>query len=218
MHAAPWQQGAGRRDGFGLNDRSISFPKGAMVSYSHMFYGVDLNRLRSLFGSRDMALYEEIAGASDSLEDEEQDALKRIIMGNCRREPNTEHHYGYALKAICEHIGESIGAGDVAAVRDHPYKSKLVGSGPPVDIPYNPADFPEIGYLDRIDLKSEYKLATESKPKAKKTLVGFVLRKLSGGIVGREPDASEIAEDMAAYAETLKACIDRNCELVSFRH
>lgn len=187
------------------------------MSYSHMFYAVDLNRLRSIPGSKDLSLFEQIKANSDSLDDDELDALRRIIMGECQNEPHTEFLYGYALKAICEHIGDMIG-GEVAAVRDHPYKSHLVANGPPVDIPYTKSDFPEIGYLAHADLAREYQLATETKPKAKRTLFGFILRKLSGGVIGREMSAEDVAEDMEAYAQTLQECMDKNSSLVSFRH
>lgn len=182
-----------------------------------MFYAVDLNRIRSVFGSKDLTLFEHIKEQCDSLEDDELDALRRIIMGECQNEPNTEHLYGYALKAICDHIGEMVG-GDVAAVRDHPYKSKLVANGPPIEIPYTRSDFPEIGYLEYDGLAQEYRLATETKPKAKRTLAGFILRKISGGMIGREPNAEDIAEDMESYAQTLKECMDKKSSLVSFRH
>ncbi len=187
------------------------------MSYCHMFYGVDLERLRKIPASEDLSLYEQIAESTDSLDDEELDALKRIIMGDCETEPDTEYLYGYALKAICEQIGEMVGE-DVAAIRDHPYNSKLVANGTPIDIPYTASDFPEIGYLEHSDLASEYSLATETKPKAKRTLLGFIFRKLSGGVVGREMDAEDVAEDMEAYAATLKECMDKNLSLVSFRH
>ena len=183
-----------------------------------MFYGVDLNRLRSIPGSKDLSLYEQIVAKNDSLGTDEQDALKRIIMGDCQKEPNTEYLYGYALKAICEQIGEAVGADEVAAVRDHPYRSKLLASGPPINIPYTGHDFPEIGYLEHDNLGSEYRLATETKPKAKRTLLGFILRKISGGVIGREMDAEDVAQDMAAYAMALKECMDKKCSLVSFRH
>ena len=183
-----------------------------------MFYAVDLNRLRSIPGSNDTALLESIlANEENSLDDDEQDALKRIITGDIKEEANTEYLYGYALKAICEHIGEMVG-GEVAAVRDHPYKSKLVANGSPIQIPISRSDFPEIGYLDRSELEAEHRLATTTKPKAKRTLIGFVLRKATGGVVGRELDAEDIAEDMEEYAETLQECIDKDLSVISFRH
>lgn len=187
------------------------------MGYSHMFYGVDLDRLRAVPGSEDRTLYQKIAKDEDSLEEDERDALKRIIKGNCQHKEGTKHLYGYALKAICEEIGEMVGE-DVYAIRDHPYKSQLIANGPPIDIPYDGTDFPEIGYLDQSELAAEYRLATETKPKAKRTLVGFLLRRLSGGAIGREMDAEDVAEDMEAYAATLKECMDKNVSLVSFRH
>ncbi|MBD3674464.1 MAG: hypothetical protein HUJ26_13160 [Planctomycetaceae bacterium] len=188
-----------------------------MMGYSHMFYGVDLEQLREIPGSDDRTLYQKISGGEDSLETDERDALKRIIKGNCQHEEGTKHLYGYALKAICEEIGEMVGE-DVYAVRDHPYKSKLIANGAPIDIPYDGSDFPEIGYLEQSELEAEYQLATETKPRAKKTFVGFLLRRLSGGAIGREMDAEDVAEDMEAYAATLKECMDKKLSLVSFRH
>ena len=135
------------------------------MSYCHMFYAVDLKKLRSIAGSKDPDLVEQIAGKADELDEEESDALTRIIMGDCEKDEDTEYLYGYALKAICEQIGEPVG-GDVAAVRDHPYKSKLIANGPPIDIPYSGTDFPEIGYLSHAELAQEYDLATKTKPKA----------------------------------------------------
>ena len=37
-------------------------------------------------------------------------------------------------------------------------------------------------------------------------------------MIGREMNQEEVAEDMHEYAETLKACMEKNCALVSFRH
>jgi hypothetical protein len=188
------------------------------MGYSHMFYAVDLPRLRSTFGSKDLELFEAVAKSSESLTEEETEALREIIRGECRNEPGTEHLYGYALKAICGYLGEMLLVGDVAAVRDHPYRSKLVANGSPVAIPYTDGDFPEIGYLSSDDLAEEHRLATETEAEAKRSLGGFLLRKMTGGIAGREPNAEEVAEDMQEYAETLKECMNRKAALVSFRH
>lgn len=182
-----------------------------------MFYGLDLQRLRAIPKSNDINLYDEIAGSADSLDEDELDALKRVITGECKAEPHTEHLYGYALKAICEHIGEMVGE-EVAAVHDHPYKSKLVANGPPIDIPYTRSDFPEIGFLDISDIPAEHRLATTTEPRAKRSLLAWLLRRMTGGMVGREMSNEDVAEDMEAYAETLQECMDKNCSLVSFRH
>jgi|GEM_PF-4530092 len=182
-----------------------------------MFYGVDLDRLRSIPGSKDLKIFDAVnAHKSNRLDDEHQDALKRIINGDVKTEPKP-YVYGYTLKAICECIGELIGC-DVPAIRDHPYKSKLVANGPPIEIPVDKTNFPEIGYLAKSDLEGELRLVTTTKPKAKRTLVGLVLRKATGGAFGHEPDAEEIAEEMAEYAETLQKCIDKGLSVVSFRH
>ncbi len=182
-----------------------------------MFYAVDLDQLRQVAGSNDRELYDQIVAAADSLDKPERKALKQIIQGKCRHTPGDEYLYGYALKAICEHIGEMVGV-DVGAVRDHPYKSQLIANGSPIDIPINTQDFPEIGYLAVDQLPREYYFATKTKPKGKWTLLGFLLRKLTSDMIGHEPSAEDIAEDMQAYAEALQECMDKNRSLVSFRH
>jgi hypothetical protein len=118
---------------------------------------------------------------------------------------------------LCEHLGEMIG-GDVAAVRDHPYKSKLVASGPPIPIPYDQGDFPEIGFLALADIPAEIQRIDAAPRRAKKSIVMWGLRLVSGGMVGREMNDEEVGEDMAAYREVLQQALDRGLSIVSFRH
>lgn len=125
--------------------------------------------------------------------------------------------YGYVLKIICEHIGRPIGQ-DVAAVRDHPYKSQLETSGPPIPIPYTRADFPEIGYLSLADIPAEIQRIDAAPRKAKKSLLLTLLSLVSGGVVGRQMSDAETAEDMDAYRATLQEAVEKKVSVVSFRH
>lgn len=200
------------------------------MSYQHMFYGLDLDRLRSIYGSKDEAFVAEIlkaraedfSGEDEDSEDEDgdfptyQDALREIVAGSIRKRPGAEHVYGYVLKIICEHLGQWVGE-NVACVSDHPYRSQLVANGPPVHIPYNPADFPEIGHLPLSEIPGELRRLDAAPARAKRSLKMAILSKLLPGIF-RPMSDDDLAEDMAAYRATLEEARDKGLALVSFRH
>lgn len=197
-----------------------------------MFYGLDLDRLKGVYGSGDegfvdevlMAQGEELADKDELFDDmfEEgegltsETALREIVFGKPTHE-NAPAVYGYVLKIICEHLGQPIGD-DVACVRDHPYCSQLYASGPPIPIPYDPADFPEIGFLSLADIPAEIKRIDAAPRKAKKSLVLSLFSLLSGGVVGRQMSDEDVAEDMEAYRATLQEALDKKLSIVSFRH
>jgi hypothetical protein len=202
------------------------------MSYSHMFYGLDLHKLQSLHGSNDETFAAELLKAraddfqgndeffADMFDEGEmltsEAALREILAGQAKRQ-DAAAMYGYVLKFICEHLGESIGE-DVAAVRDHPYQSQLVRSGPPIPIAYDQADFPEIGFLALADIPAEIKRIDTAPRKAKKSLLLSLFSAFSGGMVGRQMSDEDVAEDMAAYRATLQEAVDKKLSIVSFRH
>jgi hypothetical protein len=210
----------------------VSISNEATMSYQHMFYGVDLGRLKKLYGSGDKAFAEELLKAqAESLADNDgffedgisggnypnsETAVREIIAGKPKQN-DAAAMYGYVLKIICEHIGQPIGE-DVAAIRDHPYKSQLVASGPPIPIPYDLADFPEIGYLSLADIPAEMKRIDSAPKKAKKSLLLTLLSAISGGVIGRQMDDDDVVEDMNAYRATLQEALDKKVSIVSFRH
>src|SRR5438067_1648657 len=122
------------------------------MSYCHMFYGLNLEKLRSLYGSKDNGFASEVLAAraqdikdnDEFFEEEIEDgnfpdskkALREIIAGVITPSQGAEGMFGYVLKILCEHIGERIGK-DVACVEDHRFASQLVASGPPIPIPYD---------------------------------------------------------------------------------
>lgn len=199
------------------------------MGYSHMIYGIDLERLRGLFGSNDEAFIAEILKSqAEEFEDNDaffedyddcpnsETALREIIAGKIEHK-DSEAIYGYILKIICEHIGEFIGA-DIYAVSDHPYKSLLVHSGPPIPIPIDECDFPEIGYIAHADIPKEIAMIEAAPRKAKKRLSNWILRKLTKGMVGREMDDDEMGEEMDHYKGILKDAKKKGLSVVSFRH
>ena len=208
------------------------------MGYSHMFYGLDLDRLQSVFGSGDEAFVDEVLKAcaeefSDNdeffEEDEEEGAsfnseaaLREIVAGSLGEHEGAEAVYGYVLKILCEHLGEPIGD-DVAAIRDHRYDSQLVAAGPPIPIPNDECDFPEIGFLSLADIPAEIARIDKAPNRAKRrplriVLLVFIIKRLTGFEIGRQMDSEEIAEDMAAYRETLEEARDKGLSIVSFRH
>lgn len=202
------------------------------MSYQHMFFGVDLDRVKNLYGSGNDAFAADLLNAQaealenndgffeDSIEDGDfpnsETALRDILSGKANRE-GAAAMYGYVLKIICEHIGQPIGE-DVAAVRDHPYKSQLVASGPPIPIAYDVSDFPEIGFLSLVDIPAEIKRIDSAPKKAKKSLFLTLLSSITGGVIGRQMSNEEAVEDMNAYRATLQEALDKKVSIVSFRH
>ena len=205
------------------------------MGYSHMFFALDVNALKGVFGSKNEELLSQILKSQqeyienndgffeDEIEEGEMPstatALRQIFYGD----PQTDAEgaiYGYALKIICQHLGEAVwggehGVGDVSA---HPYESKLAKSGMPIPIP-EPSDFPVIGYLAYDQIDDELRRATAKHKKAASdsaVLMSLMRRALGlprGGI-----SAEQIQEDIDAYVETLQKAKQLGKGVVSFRH
>ena len=204
------------------------------MSYGHMFYGVDLDKLKAIYGSKDENLLTEmlraqaqaIKGNDECFEDEIKDegfpptkqALREIVLGAFGTYEGGEAMYGYALKIICEHIGHRVGADDVANVADHPYESQLVASGPPVPIPYDETDFPEIGFLSLGQVPEELNRIDTAPKTTRRGVIPAALSLLTGGRAGRQMTADELAQDVAAYRRTLTEALEKKLAVISFRH
>lgn len=196
-----------------------------------MFYALDVSRLKAIYGSDNQALVDEVLSAraediqnNDSFFDREDGdgldsatALREIVSGKITPRDGAEAMYGYVLKILCEHLGEHIGE-DVACVRDHPYSSQLVSAGPPIPIPYDPGDFPEIGYLSVDDIPAEIQRINAAPKKAKVSLKLLLLSWMTKGLIGRQMNDEEVKEDMDAYRNTLEAARNKGLGVVSFRH
>jgi hypothetical protein len=134
------------------------------MSYSLVPYAIDLEQLRAAVGSRNASLKQEVCAANaerieedaEDLEDDESLTLKaavsELIDGEFSDE-DSAHQYGYALEALCSHLGQSLDvnlwcgvrweAMDVTGLDD-----VIIDSGPPVDLPDLTGNFPTIGHLD----------------------------------------------------------------------
>lgn len=203
------------------------------MSYSHVFYGLNLNKLQSIYGSKDDTLVAEVSQAQAAkLKDNDgffedqieqgnfptsETALREIVAGSFGQYEHAEAMYGYVLKILCEHFGTPFGQ-DVAAVGDHSYKSQLVASGPPIPIPHDKSDFPEIGFLSLAEIPKEIKRIEAAPKRAKRLLVRTLLHWLTRGMIRPQMSNKEAVEDMNAYRKTLKEALDRKFSVVSFRH
>jgi hypothetical protein len=147
-----------------------------------------------------------------------EQALRDIVAGSFGEHEHAEAMYGYTLQVICEHIGQRIGGDDVGSVADHPYASQLAASGPPIPIPYDKSDFPEIGFLSLPQIPDEIKRIDAAPRRPKRSLVLSITSLLTGGRVGRQMNKAEVAADMAAYRKTLTEAMDKNLAVVSFRY
>ena len=199
-----------------------------------MFYGVDLDKLKAVYGSKDESFLAEVikAHAQDIKENDEwfedeiqeegfpptKQALREIVLGTFGTYEGAEAMYGYALKIVCGHIGHRVGADDVANVADHPYESLLVASGPPIPIPYDELDFPEVGFLSLAQIPEELNRIENAPKKTRRSVISAGLSLLTGGWAGRRMTAEDLAQDMAAYRRTLTEALDKKLAVISFRH
>lgn len=205
------------------------------MGYSHMFYALDVEKLKGLFGSKDDALLKKILESQKAkirendafFEDEIAEgevpdtatAIRQIIYGNPQMDAEGAV-YCYALKIICKHLGKMVRGGEygVANVADHPYDSLLMQSGIPVPIP-EPSDFPVVGYLTLQQIDDEIALATAEHDKvaSDSAEVMSALRSLFGlSRAGISPEGMQ--EDIDAYVDTLRKVKKKGKGVVSFRH
>jgi hypothetical protein len=150
------------------------------MGYAYSVYGVDLAKLKALWGCKDAKLAaaikkkhaDRIDDNTESFEDEIEDedaptlgvAIDEIFAGKCKQKDHG-FQYGYALELLCHHLGKRIDEESLSYFDDwidpllgkakHSEKDtqKLIGANTfPIKIP-EPADFPTIGTLDDAGMK-----------------------------------------------------------------
>jgi hypothetical protein len=141
------------------------------MGYRTLSYGVDIDRLRSAFGSRDEAMLGEIEREfADQFRDNDRwfsdeigrgapslrEALAQIARGEITGGEATGFQYGYALELLCKRLGHELDNDDlIEFVDDLEIPTGLLSSGPPLPIP-PPLDFPAIGFLTADQVRDEY--------------------------------------------------------------
>lgn len=189
------------------------------MGYGHISFRVDLHRARSLFGSGDEALARAVlkkqaddvesndACFEDKIEDgicpDTATALREILAGQASP-PRQTSMYGYMLKILCQQVGKEFGE-EVAAIGEHPYESQLASSGPPVPIPYDARDFPQIGYLELKDIPAEI-ARLDAAPRIVTPQRWALL------------DEESLNRDMDAYRLTLEQALKKKGDVIAFRH
>jgi hypothetical protein len=208
------------------------------LSYSLMPYYVDLQVLRAAVGGKDEALLAALAAARPELFAEEADpdedevalgtAVRHLVMGDPPA-GGSAHQYGYALKELCEHLGEPAESDCWEAIRWDVIAATgmdeiLTRTGPPVPLPPND-DFPRIGHLSaeeartqaaRFDAGPVQTLA----PSGRKSRRGFrewLLDRLLRGLTRRDPlTADDLRELLDEYAGWLRKAAAEGKGLVFF--
>ncbi len=203
----------------------------------HIFYGIELSRLKKIFGSKDERFIEEIlleraqdfqnndSYFSDDIQFDRFDsetALREIVAGSIRSRQYSEKMFARVLKVICKQIGEFLG--EAIAIRDHPYKSKLLASGVPIPIPhvpYDPYQFSnnlEIGFLDWKDIPGEIQRIEQAPQRAKPSYVLELLSWFRPGLVGRimnQLSGPSLVKDMQDYKDVLMRAHNKGLSVVS---
>jgi hypothetical protein len=192
------------------------------MSYVLSGYILDIEKLKSIVGSKDASLVEAVMENSpeefDLDEDEEDDwdddddeendeeddevslatALRQLIMNEAKN-PEEAHQYGYALREICAYCGEALDSdmwGGVrwAAVEDCGLEDLLTKTGTPVPLP--PIEsFPTIGHIRRENLNGYLQAAKERLQKT---------------------EDSDIEELLEEYINWLETAADKKQDIIFF--
>ncbi len=204
-----------------------------------MTYAIDLERLRRAVGSKDETLLSELRSAhpeyfaDDDHVDEEGEisharALTDLIMGNPLVEESA-HQYGYALKLLCEHLGEWLPSDYWESITWRVLQGTGMGellqnSGSPVPLP-KIADFPTIGYLTAERVKELASKLGDRAPttvdlsgkKKRRSLQQWLVDKVIEKITHRPmPGDEDLVECMEEYAGWLRDAAEEGKALVFF--
>ena len=175
------------------------------MGYRTLAYAVDIDRIRSTFGSNDDALLRAIEQefADEFPRNDEwfsreirrgaptlREALAQIVRGKitAREGIETEFQYGYAAELLCRHLGRELDNDDlIEFVDDLEIPTGITTSGPPLPIPES-GDFPAIGFLTADQVRQEFASL-------------------------KDEDLSHDDDDIAAAREEFRAYLQQACAL-----
>ncbi len=175
------------------------------MSYVLTAYLVDLAGVKSVIGSKDLALIQAVEVAiSEAYEDDEEEviaqkaALSRFVMGEPLNGGDASH-CGYILQNICRLKGEEMlpdywGGVRWDAVEACGLKDLLTKTRSPVELPSN-QNIPSIGHIKRDNITSYLQAAQELKAMTKDT---------------------SVVELLDEYIGWLEAAAERNRDIVFF--
>lgn len=166
-------------------------------------YGVDLEKLASVRGSKDARLLTELEqkiqpDPFDATGDPTVlDGLRALIEGDLLDSYVGRAKQLYALEMLCEHVGRRLdGQGHVAFIDDLGMETALLAYEPPLDLP-RADDFPSVAYLTAEQVRDEYARFTA---------------------IDTEHEDPEIAEGREEFVGWLQQCADEGLALVVFQH
>lgn len=126
------------------------------MSYTLQVFLADLDLVRGAAGSGKSDLVDAVLEYHpEPFRDEDCDglslrqALIELVAGELT-DPESAHQYGYALRELCDYLGEDLGGwSDIrwAVMEESGLDQVLEQSGSPVPLPPNPGAFPAIGHL-----------------------------------------------------------------------
>lgn len=134
------------------------------MGYSTMMFGVDLDQIQRAVAEHDIRVVAAAKEANPEAYDHKLDdsdptageALHTIITGG-PFDPNADHQYGYALKLMCETLGEWLPDDDmIGDLEPLELQSPLEKYRCPIDIPANQG-FPFIAFLTADEVQHEAK-------------------------------------------------------------
>ena len=162
------------------------------MGYHTSIYAVDLQRLRSAFGSNDTQLLDEIAETCREAFAESNEwfateiangaltreaALAELIRGTLSAAESSAFQYGYALETLCRHVGTQLETDMLGEIGGIGLADELATSGPPVPIP-PPDDFPVMGYLTHQQAAAELHRIAASPPSHPEPSVRLAIEQL----------------------------------------
>lgn len=178
------------------------------MGYVTVAYGVDVQRLAAVKGSRDQQLLADMekllaeaerTAASSGFSDDGplslRAALERIVSDQVEAIPNGDHQYVYALELLCQHLGKPLdGQGHIRYLDDLGWPIAMDDCRPPFDLP-EPLGFPGTCHLTAEEVKKEYERFQDA---------------------DTEDEDSEVTEAREEYVWWLKQCADEGLGLVTF--
>jgi len=181
------------------------------MGYTTVGYGVDIDRLAAVKGSRDQRLLAEMEGLVAEEERRAAEwpssancplslrgALERILEDRVEEVPDGDHQYVYAMQLLCQHLGKLLdGQGHIKFLDDLGWDIAMDDFRTPLGLP-QPHALPDARYLTAEEVKSEYERFRDVDPEDEE-----------------HPYLAELREE---YVWWLKQCADQGVGLITFSY
>ncbi|MDR3109863.1 MAG: hypothetical protein LBU65_09290 [Planctomycetaceae bacterium] len=123
------------------------------MSYTVSFFLIDIEKLRSVIGGKDLSIVDKI-----DVDEENRSYLEALLLGSESGQDDDSSEYGYALEKIVEHLfGESEAVPEFEDLRygefDNPPLDWILQSGSPVKLPPI-EDFPYVGHRTIAEMRN----------------------------------------------------------------